>query len=237
VTGHAPYSSTPELLQLIKKRCVQQGEIYSLHLAENRDEAPLLTTGEGCFADMLSQRQAWDGTFPVPGIDISSVVRYLQTLGIFDNKTICVHCVHVSDSDLAIIKDTGAHVCLCPGSNEFLGVGSAPLMQMLDCGLLPALGTDSIASNPDLDMWREMSLIRQTYPDVSSEVILGMATLGGARAMHRDEDFGSIEEGRMARFIQIQDRRYEHAESGEQLMDLLTSCGRPHSIEWPCHEG
>jgi cytosine/adenosine deaminase-related metal-dependent hydrolase len=232
VTGHAPYSTTPELLRYIKKRCNEQGEIFSLHLAENRDEALLLVKNDGCFPQFLKERGAWDDTFPIPGIDSNGVVGYLQTLGIFDEKTICVHCVHLTTRELEIITSTKAHICLCPGSNKFLGVGRAPLEQILDHTILPALGTDSIASNPDLDMWLEMALLREEHPGVAPEMILAMATLGGAKAMQRENDYGSLEEGREASFLHVQGREYEGVEDADQLLDLLTSSGRPESIIW-----
>ncbi len=232
VTGHAPYSTTPELLRYIKRRCDEQGELFSLHLAENPDEALLLLQNEGCFPEFLKERGAWDNTFPIPGIDSSGVVGYLQTLGLFDNKTICVHCVYLTPEDMEVVAGTGAHICLCPGSNKFLGVGRAPLEQFLAHDILPALGTDSIASNPVLDMWQEIALLREEHSGVAPETILAMATLGGARAMHKDSDYGSLEEGRTAHFLQVQGRQYTEANSAEQLLDLLTSSGRPESIVW-----
>ena len=232
VTGHAPYSTTPELLRYIKKRCAKQGELFSLHLAENPDEALLLLKNEGCFPEFLKKRGVFDNTFPIAGIDSIGVVGYLQTLGIFDEKTICVHCVHLNVADTEIIAGTGAHICLCPGSNKFLGVGKAPLEQILEHNILPALGTDSIASNPVLDMWVEMALIREEHPGVNPETVFAMATLGGAQAMLREDDFGSLEEGREARFLQVQGKQYEEVGNAEQLLDLLTSSGRPESITW-----
>jgi aminodeoxyfutalosine deaminase len=231
VTGHAPYSTSPELLRYIKKRCNEQGELFSLHLAENPDEALLLLNNEGCFPQFLKERGG-DNTFPIPGIDSGGVVGYLQKLEIFDTKTICVHCVHLTTSELEILKDTGAHICLCPGSNKFIGVGKVSLERLLEKGILPALGTDSIASNPVLDMWGEMALLRKEHPAVPSEKILAMATLGGAQAMQRDSDYGSLEEGRTTGFLHIQGRRYAGLEDGEDLLDLLTCSGRPESITW-----
>ena len=232
VTGHAPYSTSPELLRYIKKRCNEQGGLFSLHLAENLDEALLLAKNDGCFPQFLKERGGLDGTFPIPGIDSRGVVGYLETLGIFDEKTICVHGVHLSVADMEIIAGTGAHICLCPGSNKFLGVGRAPLEQFLAHDILPALGTDSIASNPVLDMWQEMALLREEYPAVSPETVLAMATHGGAKAMGKNSDYGSLEKGCKGHFLQLQGKQYIEAENADQLLDLLTSSGRPESIVW-----
>ena len=232
VTGHAPYSTTPGLLQFIKKRCHNKAELFSMHLAENRDEALLLEKGKGCFEKFLKERGAFDDTFPLPGIDSSGVAGYLHKLGILDTKTICVHCVNLTDQEIKIIADSGAHICLCPGSNHFLSVGTARLQEILDQNILPALGTDSIASNPDLDMWHEMSLMRKEHPAVLPEVILRMATIGGAKAMGREKDYGSLEEGQLANILHVQDEQYEDVNSAEQLLDRLTRSGRPDAVNW-----
>ncbi len=232
VTGHAPYSTGPDLLKFIKKRCGQQETIFSLHLAENIDEALLLDKGEGCFAKFLQERGGVDGTFPVAGIDSRGVAGYLENLGILDDKTLCVHCVHLDDREIQVLAGTGTHVCLCPGSNRFLGVGTAPLEKILAAGILPALGTDSIASNPVLDIWQEMSILAQEHPSVDPATILAMATLGGAKALHRETDFGALAQGCKARFLHVAGREYEKAGRADQLLQRLISCGRPESISW-----
>lgn len=232
VTGHAPYSTTSGLLRFIKDRSRNTANLFSIHLAENRDEALLLEKGEGCFEGFLKERGAFDGTFPIPGIDSSGVVGYLNELGILDKETICVHCVHLNEQEIKIISDSQAHICLCPASNRFLSVGTVRLQEILDQNILPALGTDSIASNPDLDIWHEMSLLRKEHPAVSPDEILRMATLGGARAMGREREYGSLEEGRSAHFLHVQGEQYEELTSAEQLLDSLTCSGRPAAVKW-----
>jgi aminodeoxyfutalosine deaminase len=232
VTGHAPYSTTPGLLRYIKQRCTAQESLFSLHLAENSDEAKLLTKADGCFERFLKERGGLDTTFPIPGIDSSGVVGYLQKIGIFDKKTICVHCVHLTRKEIEIIARSRAHVCLCPGSNRFLSVGIAPLEEFLQFNILPALGTDSITSNPDLDMWNEMALLRKNHPTVPADTILSIATLGGAMALYREKKFGSLEKGRTSSVLHIRGKQYEEAQNARQLLDRLTSGGRPDSIEW-----
>jgi cytosine/adenosine deaminase-related metal-dependent hydrolase len=230
ITGHSPYSTSPKLLQYIKNRCRDHNQIFSLHLGENVDEALLLTKGEGCFSEFLQERGSTDSPFPIPGIDSSAVVGYLQQLGILDSKTLCVHCVHLNVEELTILAGTKARVCLCPGSNKFLSVGTAPLEAMLDHDILPAIGTDSITSNPALDMWQEMALLRDAHPDVDSEHILCMVTLGGAIAMGRQNSYGSLEKGKTAKFINIERPEYQKASNAEQLINCLTTCGRPESV-------
>jgi len=229
VTGHAPYSTTPELLQYIKKSSSTRNTIFSLHVAENPDEALLLMHGMGCFVDFLKERDAFDGTFPITKSE--SVIEYLHDSNLLDTNTICVHCVHVDTNEIDILAESGSYVCLCPQSNKFLNVGEAPLYKFLDYSILPCLGTDSIASNPVPDMWQEMALLSQRNPSVDAATILRMATLGGARAMQRESDYGSLQNGRSANFLMIQDKNLNYVQSEQELLSALILMGRPGSIE------
>ncbi len=232
VTGHAPYSTTPALLRYIKKRSQRLHFLFSIHLAENSDEYLLLTRAQGCFAKFLKERNGFDGSFPIPGIDTSCVLSYLKDFELLDQYSICVHCVHLSAKDIKIIAESQAHICVCPGSNRFLSVGVAPLEQFLEQGILPAIGTDSITSNPVPDIWEEMTLLRANHLSVSDELILKMATLGGARALHREDRFGTLAKGRSAKIIHVRGPHYEKLRNGSQLLERLISCGRPESVEW-----
>ncbi len=232
VTGHAPYSTAPELLQYIKKRSRAKNTIFSLHVAENPDEALLLLQGKGCFVDFLREREAFDGTFPIA--KSKSVIEYLYDSNLLDANTLCVHCVHIDNNEIAILGQSKSHICLCPKSNDFLNVGEAPLYKFLDHGILPCLGTDSIASNPVPDMWQEMALLSQKYPGVDAETILLMATLGGAKAMQREFDYGSLKKGHSANFLVIQDKNLNYVRNERELLRTLTLMGRPATIERAC---
>jgi len=204
-TGHAPYSTSPRLLKNIKQHSLRNNALFSLHVEESADEALLLLQGKGCFYDFLDDRDALDGTFPLQKNSYRSVVDYLDKIKILDCKTICVHCVCVSEEDTRILHKTKSHVCLCPCSNKFIGVGSAPLRTFLKNDILPALGTDSIASNPQMSLWHEMALLKNEFPDVASETILKMATIAGAKALGCDEEYGSLEPGKSSHFIGVDD--------------------------------
>ena len=229
-TGHAPYSTSPRLLQQIKQQTVSQNSIFSLHVEENPDESRLLFQGTGCFKEFLEERNAFDGTFPLEKGKYHSVVDYLQKTGILDARTICVHCVNIQENDIQLLKQSKCHICLCPGSNQFLGVGKAPIDAMLQQNILPALGTDSIASNTQLNMWHEMALIREDYPGVNSETIVAMATMAGAKALGLERKYGSLEKGKSSNCIAVEDEKISTAESEKELLDILTSLDNPENI-------
>lgn len=237
VTGHAPYSTTAGIMTALKKRADRLGHLFSLHVAESPDEVELLRSGRGCFRGFLEERGAWDGRFPVPGVEGGGVVGYLAELGMLNLNLLCVHCVQVKEKEVRMLAEHGCRVCLCPGSNRYLRVGVAPLERMLAHGLLPAIGTDSLASNEELDLWREMRILREDHPGVAPSRILAMATLGGALALGRVGEFGALAKGHKGWFLHADSPALRKAEDGEQLLDTLTGGGRPDTLDWITGQG
>ncbi len=232
VTGHAPYSTAPELLQLIKERCRRLGQVFSIHTAESSEELPFLQSRTGIFRDFLEGRNRWDGTFSSSQGDSSGTIDYYDRFNLLDAGSLLVHCVHVSDHELQLIAKRGAHICLCPGSNRFLKVGKAPAVKMVEAGLLPALGTDSFASNTTIDLWREMQLLSSDHPALEPAQILAMATLGGARALHADSDYGSLESGRKAILLHVSSFALSQCRTAPAILRELINGGRPTEISW-----
>ncbi|NOR22805.1 MAG: amidohydrolase family protein [Desulforhopalus sp.] len=232
VTGHAPYSTAPELLLEIKTRCNQLQHIFSIHTCESREEREFLRTGSGCFRDFLEKKNSWDGVFSFSESGFAGTIEYFDHLGLLDDKTLLVHCVHVSESELPLIKERGARICLCPGSNKFLDVGLAPVEQMVALGLLPALGSDSPASNKVTDIWREMQLLVKSHPNLEHSAILAMATLGGAKALRHEADVGCLSVGKKAKFIHVSSASLKRCSDVNQLIKELVSGGKPTEVEW-----
>ena len=226
-TAHAPYSTTPGLILELKRIADRHGSVFSIHVAESQQEVEFLQKGSGKFLDFLKERGAWDKSFTVPGV---GPVLYLENLGVLNGNTICVHAVHVSSEEIAILASRKAKVCLCPGSNRFLGVGKAPVTELLDHGILPALGTDSRASNPFLSIWREMHLLREDHPSVSPETVFSMATRGGAEAWGIVSEAGTLDPGKPGRVISIECG--PDCRSGHDLLEYITTAGGSVQVEW-----
>jgi cytosine/adenosine deaminase-related metal-dependent hydrolase len=229
VSPHAPYSTGADLIIALKKRARSNSHIFSIHLAESPDERAFLRSHSGPFRDFLEKRGSWDNSL-LPEGDFSGSVDYLGKLGVLDENTLCVHCVHIDDDEIRMLAEHGVKVCLCPGSNRFLGVGIAPLEKLLAAKILPGIGTDSRASNEKPDMWREIRLLHRYHPDVAPATLLAMATLGGARALHREEDFGTLEKGKKAVFLEIAMDNLSALSEGEILDELVR--GQPRNINW-----
>jgi cytosine/adenosine deaminase-related metal-dependent hydrolase len=226
-TAHAPYSTTPDLIREIKKKADLHQHVFSIHTAESMQEVEFLKTGSGDFRKFLQERGAWDGSFAIPG---KSSVQYLETLGVLNGRTICVHAVHVNRREIETLAKTRAKVCLCPGSNRFIGVGKAPVTEFLDHGILPALGTDSRASNSVLSMWREMRLLREDHPGLEPETVFAMASRGGAEAWGISDEMGTLGPGKGAHVLAVGCN--EPVSSGEEVFEFLTTVGESVQVEW-----
>jgi len=195
LTPHATHTTSARLLRALAGRAIAAAEPLSIHVAESRDEVLLLDDGSGRLPELYREREFWDETWQPPG---QSPVEYLNRLGVLSPRTLAVHCVHLGHQDLSMLQAREVTVVTCPRSNERLGVGTAPIPQLLGAGVPVALGTDSLASAPDLDVLAEIAALRRIHPAVSPAAALRMATFNGARALGLDSRLGSIEVGKLA---------------------------------------
>ena len=230
ITGHAPYSTGAELLVRLKKRAGEFDLPISIHVGESRDELEFLATGKGPMADFLAEYGFVDSSFVPPAM---VPVSYLDSLGLLDHQTLCVHCVHLTEEEISVLARRKARVCLCPVSNNYLGVGKAPVMTMLVHGLAPALGTDSLASNPDLSIWQEMARLRADQPDLAPTQVFVMATINGARALGAG-DLGQLAAGARASFLAVD---IPGTIKKDGVIDYLTSGGGEIRCHWASDEG
>lgn len=135
-------------------------------------------------------------------------VELLREAGIFDNPVMGAHCVHLTDEDLEIMKESGAVPVHNPGSNLKLASGIARVPDMLKMGIPVALGTDGAASNNNLDMFEEIRLAALIHKGVTLDptvvpamTVLEMATINGAKALGLEDKIGSIEVGKRADIV------------------------------------
>ncbi len=195
LTPHAPHTTSHPLLRALGGRAVASGEVLSIHVAESEAEIQLLRDGTGPFKDFLIERDAWEDGWKAPGL---TPIEYLDRLGVLTPRTLAVHCIHIDHQDLSRLQARGVTVVTCPRSNQRLGVGKAPVPKLLASGIPVALGTDSQATAPDVDVFTEVAHLRQDHPGLSPAAALRIATLNGARALGLERDLGTIEPGKIA---------------------------------------
>jgi cytosine/adenosine deaminase-related metal-dependent hydrolase len=196
---HAPYSAGPELLRRIFAAAA--GHPTTIHAAEDADEVLLLRDGTGRWAEILARMGVPAGS-RTPGL---GPVAYLASLGAFTGPQppLLVHMVHASAEDLALTRQHGATVVLCPRSNLHIGGRLADVPALLAAKVRLALGTDSLASAPDLSLWGEMTTLAARFPNVAPETWLHMATQGGAEGLGL-QHMGTLAPGKRPGIIDVQ---------------------------------
>jgi aminodeoxyfutalosine deaminase len=221
VVPHAPYSVSPELFRAIA--AAGHGPL-SVHVGESADEVQFLADGTGAWRELLGRLGAWSDRWAAPAC---RPVEYLDRLGLVSERLLAVHCVQADERELARLAAAGATIVTCPRSNRWTGAGSPPIEQFYASGARVAIGTDSLASVEDLNLFAELAAVRRLAPGVPAGRLLASATLAGAEALGFAEQYGSIEPGKHADLIAV-------AIPGdvEDVEEWLLGGVEPDAIRW-----
>ena len=190
VSPHAPYTVSAPLYEAVAGFARRERLPIAVHLAESREETEFVRDGTGPFADAWRAR----GITALP--HRCTPVEYLRRLGLLNAGTLCIHCVQTDQRDVAMLAAAGAAIAHCPRSNRAHGHGAAPLGAFRTAGLRVGLGTDSVVSVGDLDLWAEAEAA-----GFAGEDALRMLTLNGAEALGWQHELGSLEVGKAADFV------------------------------------
>ncbi|MCU0574169.1 MAG: amidohydrolase family protein [Syntrophobacteraceae bacterium] len=226
LAAHAAYSTSPEVIRDAKGWCRRTGRVFSIHAAEHAEEVEFLRSGRGFCRELLQGLGRWAARWSPPGM---SALAYLDRLGVLDRQTLVVHAVHFDGEDWEIARRRGISVCFCPRSNHNLSAGPPDIPRALGLGLVAALGTDSLASNTDLDLFREAVFTLDQYPGLSPEAVLAMITLGGATAIGQAQSFGAIEAGKSSRLLAV---AIPESASHNHLAESILLQGKRGAWKW-----
>jgi len=188
VSPHAPYTVSEPLYRAVAALAREGRLPLAVHLAESTEETLLVRDGAGGFAEALRAR----------GIAVTaagvSPIAYLARLGVLGaGGCLCIHCVQADADDVALLREANAAVAYCPRSNSAHGHGRAPLGAFLAAGVRVGMGTDSLVSVTDLDLWADAAAA-----GLAPEEALRLLTIEGARALGWDREIGSLEVGKQA---------------------------------------
>ncbi len=198
LSAHSVYTCSRQALCAIKAFCQERGLTFSIHVAESREELEFVTRGKGPIAEILREKNRdVDGFFR----SSPSPVRLLDEEGLLDEKTMCVHCTFLDDTDLDILGSRGAWVCLCPESNLYISGSMPRIDKIVQKVERICFGTDSLASNSNLSILSQLRAAFRAYPSIEPAILFKAATLGGAKALGFERFFGSLTEGATARFL------------------------------------
>lgn len=183
-------SCTEELLREVGVRARQAGVRIHTHASENR-------------AEIAEVRRRF-------GRDN---IEYLRDVGLVGSDVALAHCIWLTETERAILAETGTHVLHCPSCNFKLASGIAEIPELMALGIPVSIGCDGAPCNNNLDGFAELRLAALAHKPragataLRAPLIVRMATLGGARALGLDEQIGSLEVGKRADVICIDTRR------------------------------
>jgi aminodeoxyfutalosine deaminase len=196
----------------------------SIHLSESAEEVEFIRSGGGPWRALLEEIGSWDPAWVAPG---GTPVQFLDDSGFLDNRVLAVHGVQMTTADLDRLVARGTTLVTCPRSNGHTGAGAPPIEDFYNYGVKVAVGTDSLASAPDLNVFAELATMRALAPTVSAGALLDSATRQGARALGFDHDYGTIEPGKSGRLLAV----HVPAET-DDVEEYLVSGIEPGQIRW-----
>jgi cytosine/adenosine deaminase-related metal-dependent hydrolase len=201
ISPHAPYTVSPKLIKLLVAHAQQRNLPVAMHLAESREELEFLRDGAGPFRKLLEDRSMWDPDAVPLG---SRPLDYLQILADAP-RTLVIHGNYLDDEELKFLASNRERMSLiyCPRTHAFFIHPAYPLSRAISAGVRIALGTDSRASNLDLDLLAEMRFVMRSHPATDPQEVLRMGTLNGAEALGRAADVGSITPGKLANLVAL----------------------------------
>ena len=197
-TPHSCYTMSPQLLSESAAAGLARGYV-SYHSQESQEEEDLLRTGSGAMYE--NRKRSGMSTPPVTGE--SSLKYFLDRLSAvkqapYDERILLVHNVCLGQDDIDAAKKAMNNVfwAVCPLSNIFIHNALPPIPLMRKNGLDIMVGTDSLSSNDDLDMVKELTCLHENFPEVPMNELLVWACSNGARFLAKDDVMGTIAPGK-----------------------------------------
>ena len=197
-TPHSCYTMSPQLLSASAAAGLESGYL-SYHSQESQEEEDLLISGSGAMYE--NRKRSGMSTPPVTGE--SSLKYFIDRLAAakpapYEEHILLVHnvCLQQDDIDAARKVMKNVYWAVCPLSNIFIHNALPPIPLMRKNGLDIMLGTDSLSSNDDLDMVKELVCLHENFPEVPMTELLQWASLNGARFLSKEDVLGTLTPGK-----------------------------------------
>jgi aminodeoxyfutalosine deaminase len=188
----APHSSIGLHPDAIASICAGARAPIQMPLSFSREEREYLEEGTGAFAEWMREIDAeapeWAGSGLAP-------IDHAGSIGVLGPGLACTHLCDARPHELRALAATRTRIVLCPRSSLFVERTLPPLFDVLEAGLEPGLGTDSLATAPSVDVLEEAIVLRRRFHTVPAAQLFAMATSYGAAALGLEREVGSFAPG------------------------------------------
>jgi aminodeoxyfutalosine deaminase len=214
LSPHSPYSLTFSKLQQALNTEQTKQSLTAMHVAESLEEREWLAAGSGPFRIAFEQLGV-PATTPRPSID--QIIEWLASR----KRSLLIHGNYLHDEEIVRVSQArGMSVVYCPRTHQHFGHSNYPIKRLLSAGVHVVIGTDSRASNPDLNPWGEVNAVRSAHPWLAPAWSFAAVTQAAADALGAGHILGSLEVGKLAA---INVSSHQSALSNAELLDDLTT--------------
>ena len=217
MSPHAPYSiHVPTMQHTLADGSARQ-RVTAMHVAESLDELEWLERGSGPFRQVFERLGV---PLDAPRASIAELIQWLATR----DRALLVHGNYLTESESEQAARSEISIVYCPRTHRHFSHSEYPLKRFIDQRINVVLGTDSRASNPDLDVWNEVLCVRELHPRTRPEWLFDAVTQRAAMALGVEQHFGSLQPGRVAT---MNISRFDATVSPASWIDELTTRPRP----------
>ena len=223
VSPHAPYSVDADGYRQCLAAARQHRLPLTTHLAESPDEAAFLSDHAGPFRELWERIGAWDGG--AVSRFAGGPIRYAASLGLLDYDPVALaHVNYCDNEEISLLARGRGSVVYCPRTHAYFDHPPHRWREMLAAGINVAVGTDSRASSPDLNLVDELRLLHRIAPEVPAPDLWAMATTRAAKALGLNGEVGSLRKDGWA------DLAVFPARANEPLLGILESHVQPLEV-------
>ncbi len=199
ISPHAPYSVSRELFKMIANA---KEEIYTLHHLESLEEIMFLKEKTGDFLSLYNFFNINIDEFTPE--EKSATLYWLNQFQVA--KIILVHNTFLSEEAYKLITEKLKNVywCLCPNANLYIECRLPNIPSLIQKGAKLCIGTDSLASNHQLDVLSEIKTIKQQFPEIDTTYLLQCASINGAEALGIEKEYGKFHIGKKNKVLFVE---------------------------------
>lgn len=203
ITPHAPYSVSAKLLQKIND---QSPSIISIHNQESQAEDDFIRNKTG---EMLRLYDAIGVHLDFFEPKHTGSLEYVFPMLSKEAQVLLVHNCFTTSADIAFLKQQSPtqlkqlHFCVCPNANLYIGNPLPVVSVLVQSGIPVCIGTDSLASNNQLNILAELQTLQHHFPFIELDMLLQWATINGANALMINDQYGSFIEGKKPGVLQL----------------------------------